>query len=85
MYKLGKHNSYKIAESLANLTNAEIDLKVANLLAEIEDLREELRIVETDTEDICLKQILSTFLRRMITRANSQLRDLVRLRNQRQN
>ena len=74
-----------MSESLANLTNAEIDLKVANLLAEIADLREELRIVQGDTEDICLRQILSTFLRRMITRANSQLRDLVRLRNQRQN
>ena len=74
-----------MAEQLANLTNAEIDLKLANLLAEIEDLREELRIVENDTENRCLRQILSTFLRRMITRANSQLRDLVRLRNQRQN
>ena len=70
---------------LANLTNAEIDLKVANLLAEIADLREELQIVETDTEDRFLRQILSTFLRRMITRANAQLRDLVRLRQQRQN
>ena len=74
-----------MSESLANLTNAEIDLKVATLLGEIENLREDLRIVETDTEDICSRQILSTFLRRMITRANSQLRDLVRLRNQRQN
>ena len=74
-----------MADSLSNLTNAEIDLKVATLLGEIENLREELRIVETDTEDRCLRQILSSFLRRMITRANSQLRDLVRLRNQRQN
>ena len=74
-----------MAEQLANLTNEEIDAKVADLLLEIDDLREELRIVESDTEDRCLRQILSTFLRRMITRANSQLRDLVRLRNQRQN
>ena len=74
-----------MAESLANLTNAEIDVKVANLLAEIEDLRQELRIVEEDTQDKCLRQILSTFLRRMITRANSKLRDLVRLRQKRQN
>ena len=74
-----------MAERLSNLTNEEIDAKVADLLAEINDLREELRIVESDTEDRCLKEILSTFLRRMITRANSQLRNLVRLRNQRQN
>ena len=74
-----------MSESLANLTNAEIDLKVAALLSEIEDLREELRIVEEDTEDRCLRQILSTFLRKMITRANSKLRDLVRLGQQRQN
>ena len=74
-----------MADSLSNLTNAEIDLKVATLLGEIENLREELRIVGDDTEDRCLRQILSTFLRRMITRANSQLRDLVRLRQQRQN
>ena len=74
-----------MSESLANLTNAEIDIKVAASLKEIEDLREELRIVEEDTEDRCLRQILSTFLRRMITRANSKLRNLVRLRQQRQN
>ena len=74
-----------MAEQLANLTNEEIDAKVADLLAEINDLREELRIVESDTENRCLRQILSTFLLRMITRANSQLRNLVRLRNQRQN
>ena len=74
-----------MAEQLANLTNEEIDAKVADLLLEIDDLREELRIVESDTEDRCLRQILSTFLRRMLTRANSQLRNLVRLRNQRQN
>ena len=74
-----------MAEQLANLTNEEIDPKVADLLLEIDDLREELRIVESDTEDRCLRQILSTFLRRMLTRANSQLRNLVRLRNQRQN
>ena len=74
-----------MADSLSNLTNAEIDLKVATLLGEIENLREELRIVEEATEDRYLRQILSTFLRRMITRANSQLRNLVRLRQQRQN
>ena len=74
-----------MADSLSNLTNAEIGLKVAALLGEIENLREELRIVEEDTEDRCLRQILSTFLRRMINRANSILRDLVRLRQQRQN
>ena len=74
-----------MSESPDNLTNAEIDLKVAALLSEIEDLREEFRIVEEDTEDWCLRQILSTFLRRMITRANSKLRNLVRLRQQRQN
>ena len=74
-----------MADSLSNLTNEEIDLRVANLLAEIQDLREEMRIVESDTEQRCLKEILLTFLRRMITRANSQLRNLVRLRNQRQN
>ena len=74
-----------MADSLSNLTNEEIDLRVANLLAEIQDLREEMRIVENDTEERCLKEILLTFLRRMITRANSQLRNLVRLRNQRQN
>ena len=73
-----------MSESLANLTNAEIDLRVAALLSEIEDLREELRMIE-DTEDRCLRQILSTFLRRMITRANLKLRNLVRLRQQRQN
>ena len=74
-----------MADSLSNLTNEEIDLRIANLLAEIQDLREEMRIVENDTEEKCLKEILLTFLRRMITRANSQLRNLVRLRNQRQN
>ena len=74
-----------MAERLENLTNEEIDAKVAELLLEISDLREELRIVESDTEDRCLREILSTFLRRMITRANSQLRNLVRVRNQRQN
>ena len=74
-----------MADSFSNLTNEEIDLRVANLLAEIEDLREEMRIVENDTEERCLKQILLTFLRRMITRANSQLRNLVRRRNQKQN
>ena len=40
-----------MSESLANLTNAEIDLRVAALLSEIEDLREELRIAEEDIED----------------------------------
>ena len=74
-----------MAERLENLTNEEIDAKVADLLAEINDLREEMRIVENDTEQRCLKEILLTFLRRMIMRANSQLRNLVRLRNQRQN
>ena len=74
-----------MAEQLANLTNEEIDAKVADLLAEINDLREEMRIVENDTEQRCLKEILLTFLRRMIMRANSQLRNLVRVRNQRQN
>ena len=74
-----------MAEQLANLTNEEIDAKVADLLAEINDLREEMRIVENDTEQRCLKEILLTFLRRMIMRANTQLRNLVRLRNQRQN
>ena len=74
-----------MAERLENLTNQEIDDKVAELLLEISDLREEMRIVENDTEERCLKEILLTFLRRMITRANSQLRNLVRLRNQRQN
>ena len=69
-----------MADSLSNLTNEEIDLRVANLLAEIQDLREEMRIVENDTEERCLKEILLTFLQRMITRANSQLRNLVRLR-----
>ena len=74
-----------MAEQLANLTNEEIDAKAADLLAEINDLREEMRIVEHDTEQRCLKEILLTFLRRMIMRANSQLRNLVRVRNQRQN
>ena len=74
-----------MAERLENLTNEEIDARVADLLAEINDLREEMRIVENDTEQRCLQEILLTFLRRMITRANSQLRNLVRLRNQRQN
>ena len=74
-----------MAEQLSNLTNEEIDAKVADLLAEINDLREEMRIVENDTEQRCLKEILLTFLRRMIMRANTQLRNLVRLRNQRQN
>ena len=58
-----------MADSLSNLSNAEVDLKVATLLGEIKNLREELRIMETDTEDRCLRQILSTFLRRLITRA----------------
>ena len=74
-----------MSESLANLTNAEIDLRVAALLSEIEDLREELRIAEEDIEDRCARQIISTFIRTMITRANSKLRNLVRLRQQRQN
>ena len=74
-----------MAEQLSNLTNEEIDAKVADLLAEINDLREEMRIVENDTEQRCLKEILLTFLRRMIMRANLQLRNLVRLRQQRQN
>ena len=74
-----------MAERLENLTNQVIDDKVAELLLEISDLREEMRIVENDTEQRCLREILLTFLRRMITRANSQLRNLVRLRNQRQN
>ena len=72
-----------MSESLANLTNAEIDLRVAALLSEIEDLREELRIAEEDIEDRCTRQIISTFIRTMITRANSKLRNLVRLRQQR--
>ena len=74
-----------MSESPDNLTNAEIDLKVAALLSEIENLREEIRLVEEDTEDRCLRQIVSIFLGRMITRANSKLRDLVRPRQQRQN
>ena len=74
-----------MSESLANLTNAEIDLRVAALLSEIEDLREELRIAEEDIEDRCTRQIIYTFIRTMITRANSKLRNLVRLRKQRQN
>ena len=74
-----------MSESLANLTNAEIDLRVTALLSEIEDLREELRIAEEDIEDRCSSQIISAFIRTMITRANSKLRDLVRLRQQRQN
>ena len=74
-----------MSESLANLTNSEIDLRVAALLSEIEDLREELRIAEEDIEDRCASQIISAFIRTMITRANSKLRDLVRLRQQRQN
>ena len=67
------------------LTKAEIDLKVSELLSEIEGLREELRIAEQDIEDRYFRQIISTFLRRMIFRANSKLRNLVRLRQQRQN
>ena len=74
-----------MAERLENLTNQEIDDKITELSLEILDLREELRIVELDTENRCLRDILSTFLRRMLTRANSQLRNLVRVRNQRQN
>ena len=74
-----------MAERLENLTNQEIDDKITELSLEILDLREELRIVESDTENRCLRDILSTFLRRMLTRANSQLRNLVRVRNQRQN
>ena len=74
-----------MSESLANLTNAEVDLRVAALLSEIEDLREELRIAEEDIEYRCASQIISAFIRTMITRANSKLRDLVRLRQQRQN
>ena len=74
-----------MAERLENLTNQEIDDKVAELLLEISDLREELRILQLDTENRCLRDILSPFLRRMLTRANSQLRNLVRVRNQRQN
>ena len=68
-----------------SLTNEEIDLKVSELLSEITDLREELRIAEEDIEDRCARQIISTFIRTMITRANSKLRNLVRLRQQRQN
>ena len=64
-----------MAERLENLTNQEIDDKVAELLLEISDLREEMRIVENDTEQRCLKEIILTFLRRMIMRANSQLRN----------
>ena len=74
-----------MAQRLENLTNQEIDDKITELSLEILDLREELRIVESDTENRCLRDILSTFLRRMLTRANSQLRNLVRVRNQRQN
>ena len=51
----------------------------------LNDLREELRIAEEDMEDRCASQIISAFIRTMITRANSKLRDLVRLRQQRQN
>ena len=67
------------------LTNEEIDLKVSELLSEITYLREELRIAEEDIEDRCAREIISTFIRTMITRANSKLRNLVRLRQQRQN
>ena len=74
-----------MAERLENLTNQKIDDKVTELLLEISDLREELRIEESDTENRSLRDILSTFLRRMLTRANPQLRNLVRVRNQRQN
>ena len=68
-----------------SLKNAEIDIKVSELLSEITDLREELRIAEEDIEDRCTRQIISTFIRTMITRANLKLRNLVRLRQQRQN
>ena len=68
-----------------SLTNEEIDLKVSELLSEITDLREELRIAEEDIEDRCTRQIISTFIRTMKTGANSKLRILVRLRQQRQN
>ena len=68
-----------------SLTNEKIDLKVSELLNEMSDLREELRIAEEDIEDRCASQIISAFIRTMITRANSKLRDLVRLRQQRQN
>ena len=68
-----------------SLTNEEIDLKFSELLSEITYLREELRIAEEDIEDRCASQIISAFIRTMITRANSKLRDLVRLRQQRQN
>ena len=66
-------------------TNEEIDLKVSELLSEITDLREELRIAEEDIEDRCPRQIMFTFIRTMIARASSKLRNLVRLRQQRQN
>ena len=68
-----------------SLANEEIDRNVSELFSEITDLREELRIAEEDIEDRCARQIISTFIRTMITRANSKLRNLVRLRQQRQN
>ena len=68
-----------------NLSNAEIELKVSELLNEISDLREELRIPEDQIEDRCAREIISTFIRTMITRANSKLRNLLRQRQQRQN
>ena len=53
-----------------------LDQQINELLETIRDLRQELRIAETDIEDNCVKQIVTNFLRIMITRANSKLRNL---------
>ena len=74
-----------MSESFADLTNAEIDLRVAVLLSELEDLREELRRAEEDIENRDESQIISTYVRSMINRAEAKLSELVRVRNQRQN
>ena len=53
-----------------------LDQQINELLETIRDLRQELRVAETDIEDNCVKQIVSNFLRIMITRANSKSRNL---------
>ena len=56
--------------------NSNLKQQINELLEFIRDLRLELRVAETDIEDNCVKQIVTNFLRIMITRANSKLRNL---------
>ena len=77
-------NEEYMSESLDELTNYDIDVRVVTLMSEKDDLREELRIAEEDIEENVNSQIIATFLRHMIGKVNARLTVLTRERNRRQ-